>query len=481
VSGEGGGTTAQRPAAAVPVSGGGGAGPGKPGDRPAGRQRRATAPAWRSRLAQWLAQWLARWLAQRLGLGLLGALLVWLVITLVNRAVGGSFWLWGLPDPAPMLLYFLGPPAVLAAAAWLALRRAGLPRPDRALVSLAAAALGMAALHRLLTGRTWLWVLPDLVPPPLFLATPLALAAASAVLRLRGRLGRTAGRAVLLIALVALGLGADQAGLDYRALTGGARDGLAPVGALRVVSWDTFTWTRRRGPGPFYRFLHDQHADVYVLQGYPGPFRPLLPGDGADLRREFAGWQLAQVGDLVTVSRFPIVAQLPLLTNPQPPPGTGNIDFVGAWRYGALRTDLRVGDRVLSVYNAHFYDHFAFNVGPLTPAFYRNVRGLAAGRRAQFDQLRADIAANPHPVVVAGNLNTLPNNGDLRRLGPLVDAGRAGHTLYPATFRFVRLNLWKLDWIFVTPRVRVHEYTLHDPHRLSTRSLQSAVVSLPAG
>jgi hypothetical protein len=246
-----------------------------------------------------------------------------------------------------------------------------------------------------------------------------------------------------------------------------------------VVSWDTFTWTRRKGPAPFYQFLHAQRADIYLLQGYPGPFRPLQPNDPLDLRREFAGFAIAGIGDLVTISRFPIVAQAPLETNPQPPPGTGNIDFVKAWRYGALRTDLRVGDRVVSVYNAHFYDHFAFGVGPLTPAFYRNVRGLAAGRRTQFDRLRADLDRNPYPAVVGGNLNTLPNNGDLRRLGTLTDAGRAGRSLYPTTFRFVRLRLWRMDWIFVTPAVRVHAYDLVDPHRLSTRSLQRTVLSLP--
>jgi hypothetical protein len=36
-----------------------------------------------------------------------------------------------------------------------------------------------------------------------------------------------------------------------------------------------------------------------------------------------------------------------------------------------------------------------------------------------------------------------------------------------------------MDWIFVTPAVRVHAYDLVDPHRLSTRSLQRTVLSLP--
>ncbi|MEN3359923.1 MAG: hypothetical protein V7637_3905 [Mycobacteriales bacterium] len=416
-----------------------------------------------------------RWVA---GL-LLGALLGWMVLVLVSRARGGTFWLWGLPDPAPVLLYFLGPPAALAGVAMLVLARTGWPRRDRAAVSLAAAPLGMIVLHLLLTGRTWLWVLPDLAPPILlFLAAPLTLLAGVGAARLTGhRLTRPAGRAVLLLGLTALGLGVDQAGLNLALVTGGGSAGAAPAGALRVVSWDTFTWDRRKGPAPFYQFLHAQRADVYLLQGYPGPFRPLRPDDPVALRREFPGFAIAQVGDLVTVSRFPIVAQRPLWT--AQPPGTDNIDFVRAWQYGALRTDVAVGDRIVSVYNAHFYDQFAFGVGPLTPAFYRNVRGLTAGRRSQFDRLRADLLGNPNPAVVGGNLNTLPNNGDLRRLGPLTDASRASRSLYPTTFRFVRLRLWRMDWIFVSRGVAVHSYDLVDPHRLSTRSLQRAVLSLP--
>jgi hypothetical protein len=400
---------------------------------------------------------------------LAGLLLLWLVPTLVNQLLTGDFWLWGVPDPLPPLLYFAGPPVVLAAVAMLALARTRLPRTDRALLGAGLALLGLVVLHLLLSGRTWLWVLPDLMPPLLFALLPVALLVTLGVLVLRHRgPGRRAGRATAVLAAAALALGAGQAGLNP-AFASDA--GPIPPGALHVVSWDTLHWDAG-DPDRFYRYLTDRHADVYLLQDYPDT--PLA----ARLVAAFPGYRFATAGDLLTISRYPIVASAPLLTNPTPPAGTANIDFIQRWRYGALRTDLLVGGRVLSVYNVHFYDRFALNVLPLTPAFFRNVRGLDEGRRQQFDGVLADVRAATDPVLVSGNLNVLPNAGDLRRFAALADAG-AGRSPYPSTLTFFGLPLWRVDWTFTSPGMRVHRYDLRPAEGLSSHALQDFVISPP--
>jgi hypothetical protein len=200
--------------------------------------------------------------------------------------------------------------------------------------------------------------------------------------------------------------------------------------------------------------------------------------DADRLRREFPDYQLATVGSLLTISRFPIVAQIPLETNPTPPPGTGNIAFLSAWHYGALRTDLNMRGQILSVYNVFFYDRFFLHVMPLTPTFFENIHGLDTGRRAQLDRVLADIGANPNPLLVSGNLNMLPNTGDRRKLGGLKDAGRADRSLYPTSLTFFGLPLWRMDWTFTSPSIGVHHYDLIPPDGLSSRHLQDVVVSL---
>ncbi|WP_344942136.1 endonuclease/exonuclease/phosphatase family protein [Sphaerisporangium flaviroseum] len=397
----------------------------------------------------------------------------WLVIALVNWVVTGRFWWWG--GSLPLLLILAAPPVALGAMLMVPLARTSLPRSDRVLISLAGAELALALLHRLLTGRTWVWLLPDLATPPLMFAVlPLALALV-ALLRLRR--APAAGRWALVLALAALTAGVGEAGLNPRALWAGGA-GPAPPGALRVVSWDTLEWNTHDDPGRFYRYLTGQHADVYLLQecvgGGPEDRRPIPDQDR--LRREFPGYHFASVEGLITISRFPIVRQAALETNPQPPP---DVPFLNGWKHGAMRTDLLVGGKVLSVYNVHFYDMFHLYYSPLSGDFYRSLRLLDAERKLQFEKLAADVDANPHPLLVSGNLNVLPSMGDLDRLDRLEDAAAAGGPPYPATLTFAGLRLWRMDWTLVSPGVGVHRYELRSPQGMSSHHLQHMTVSPP--
>lgn len=405
---------------------------------------------------------------------LLGLLLLWVVTSTVNQVVTDDFWLWGIPNPLAALVYFAGPPLLLTGIALLLLSRTGLSGAERAVLSCALALAVLVVLHILLSGRTWLWVMPELMPPLLFLLLPLGLLAALGWLRARRVPLRSAVAApTLVLTALAVALGAGQSGLHPAALTGGTPDGPAPPDALRVVSWDTLHWDAG-GTDHFYRFLTERRADLYLLQDYPSD-----APDTERLAREFPGYEFATAGDLLTISRYPIVARKPMRTNPTAPAGTENIFFIEDWEYGALRTDLDVGGRTLSVYNVHFYDRFYLNVLPLTPEFLGNVKGLDEGRQAQLDAVAADVGDNPNPVVVSGNLNVLPNSGDLRRFDGLADAGRAGRSLYPSTMRFFGLGLWQVDWTFTSPEIGVHDYAVRSAEGLSSHDPQELVLSIP--
>ncbi|WP_432933777.1 endonuclease/exonuclease/phosphatase family protein [Microbispora sp. CA-135349] len=364
------------------------------------------------------------------------------------------------------------PVVVLGAAAVLVLRRTGLSRGERVLAGLCVAALLLAVLRALLSGRTWIWVIPDLMVPPLLLAlVPAALLAVTAALTPWVRLSSAGRWWSLLPAAAALALGLGQAGLHLPGRAGA--DGPAPRDALRVVSWDALCWDEGDDTAGFFRYLRRWRADVYLLQEHagcaPGALVPLKDDDR--LRREFPGYGFATADGLLTISRHPITRVIPI--------GWTSNPAAGNWNRAALRTDLDVGGRVLSVYNVHLYDMLYLDSGPLSPRFYRTVRTLDAARRSQLDRLAADLRGNSGPLLASGDFNMLPGTGFARLMSGWKDASRAGASPYPATMAFAGLRLWRMDWTFTSPGLLVHRYDLRSPEGMSSHQLQDMVVSLP--
>ncbi|MFY1632105.1 endonuclease/exonuclease/phosphatase family protein [Solwaraspora sp. WMMB335] len=325
-------------------------------------------------------------------------------------------------------------------------------------------------VHLALSGRVWWWLLAGLLPPITFLAVPLLFAAAAA------GCWRTRRPAALLCTL-ALIAGAPLAGIN---LPGPLRPAQpVPSDALRVVAWNTGYWHPAGAGDDFYHLLRANRADVYLLQEYIAETDGrIVPIDELDrLRRELPGYHVAQVGELVTLSRFPIVGEIALSADGLPPAPD---DFTDFWRYQVLRTDLQVGDEVLSVYNAHLpVPLWAGGPGLFTGQFHRSIREQHARRVPQFEALATDVETNDHPVVLAGDLNTTAAMGDIRRLPDgLRDAVTANRSLYPASWPVAQTSLWRLDWALVSPQITVHRHEFSEPAGLSDHRLQSIWVTL---
>lgn len=351
--------------------------------------------------------------------------------------------------------------------------------------------LVFVALHLLLSGRAWWWSLPELLPPLAFVVTPVALAAVAPLARpARGRIA-----AVLLAAVV---IGWDVNGINLAGL--GHRPAPPPPDAVTFFAWNTWYWDQlaevARQPPPggtppgqvadFYRYLREQEADVYLLQEYlyySDGGQPIRVDDTDRLRRELPGYQVAAMGELVTISRYPIVASrgldlrrwLPGRGGDLVPAGSGFPDY---FRAKTLRTDLRIGDRIVSFYNSHFH------VPAAGWSLHReqtraDSRTQHALRRANVRALAADLADNPHPAVLAGDLNTSPAMG-LRHTLPdqLVDATPALGSLYPASWHDQGFRLWRVDWVLTTPDITVHRYRFVPSGALSDHSGQNLVLSV---
>lgn len=340
----------------------------------------------------------------------------------------------------------------------------------RLVVGVTVAWLLFVVLHLLLSGRFWLWLLPDLAPPLVYLAGPLLLLAL-APLAGRSRRWWCSG-----LAAVSLVLGAGQSGFHLGALPGPVEPA-APAGAVRVMSWNTEYWDQDDSPERFYGFLKAQRADVYLLQEYLhwADDTPRQVDDLARLRREFPGYHIAAQGELVTLSRFPIVAAPPVGPARTLGPGsTWNSAFQLA---KVLRTDLRIGTSIISMYNVHIPTQYMLDENPLTSKFYSELYGRNAARKAQFHGLETDVDANLNAILVSGDFNTTGAMGDIQWLSRRLSGANDDRHLYPASWPAAGPALWRLDWTF-TSSARVHGYRLLDPQGLSDHRAQAMLLSV---
>jgi endonuclease/exonuclease/phosphatase (EEP) superfamily protein YafD len=110
----------------------------------------------------------------------------------------------------------------------------------------------------------------------------------------------------------------------------------------------------------------------------------------------------------------------------------------------------------------------------LTTSFWAFPHRAEQQRAAQLRGLAEDIAANPHPMVVAGDFNTSPAMADVDQLShQLDDPTGTSSSLYPTSWTpGGPLFLWRLDWVFVSSGVNVHRYGFRSSRGLSDHRAQ---------
>jgi hypothetical protein len=374
-------------------------------------------------------------------------------------------------------------------------------RATRVLVVLAVAWLAFTLADLLLSGRWWLWLLPDLAPPMTGVAVPvLILVAVPVIGAWRRPLPVTPRWIVILCALIGLAAGIPRAGLNPYAFSGtGTRAGsTGPVTTVKLFAWNTEYWDQDDDPQQLLDFLVGQRADVYLLQEHlywdldAGLAGARQVHDLDRVRAVFAGYTVVADGELLTVSRYPVVGHVALGapaelddadtdtgtdtdTGPlaRPTPAFG--DVFEAVRM--LRTDLLIGGQVVSTYNVHL----PVQVNLVADSkFFSFIDERNTARHHFLDALAADVAANRQPVVIAGDFNTSPSMADLDPLRErLHDAAEAsGHPLpgsWPAWFG---LAWWRLDWTLTNDQVHVTRYDLRDPRGMSDHRAQDMMLEV---
>ncbi|MFF0967247.1 endonuclease/exonuclease/phosphatase family protein [Streptomyces sp. NPDC003703] len=412
----------------------------------------------------------------------------------------------------------------------------------RTLTALAVLWTCFAVVQRILSGRWWVMLVPDLVPPLAFLLVPVLLIvwAGVAGLRRRGRgaaegtgvrefgtaagtagdsavsadggraavrvaepdTGRASGpsghpvprpgrhRAVLLLvcclALVSASVSWSRNGVRLTALTHHVS---STAGDLRIVSWNTTWWGQDVDTDRFWQTLRAQRADVYLLQEYlhgidyrQENLRPV--DDLARIHREFPGYHVVTRGELITLSRFPVIGSK-LVGTGQSVADRPDAPWLEVYRaVKTLRVDIRVHGRSLSLYNVHI--PVQIDPGPqlISPGVFGMLRDRQRTRTAQFRGLNAELReqrAKGAAALVAGDFNSSPAMGEMQELrSTMRDAADSGTDLYPHSWNelVTVLGLWRLDWAFSTGPVTVDSYRFDDMNRLSDHRAQVMEVSL---
>ncbi|TDB94049.1 endonuclease/exonuclease/phosphatase family protein [Actinomadura sp. 7K534] len=324
-------------------------------------------------------------------------------------------------------------------------------------------------LHVLLTGRWWPWLIVEATPPLTAVAVPLLLLVLTLLLRpVRRRL------TTVLVLLLLLGVHLAGYGPGW---TGTGGQGTS----VKVFAWSTDYWQMSDDKEAFYAFLRRQDADVYLLQEYlyrkegvEPPHQVIRIDDSARLRAEFPGYQISVDGELLTLSRLPVVA-----THHQRVPSTGTDWF---WKgTKAQRTDIRVGGRTVSFYNVHLPVPFRIGDDPFSGRFYRLFKEQSTWRLRELRRLRTDLAGNPHPALLAGDFNSpwmeLSSLGSGTRAHGFRNSLAAPRTWPVSDYRLPRL--WRLDWVYTTGDLAVPTYHLAGGESFSDHAAQKFRLVVP--
>ncbi|PQV64833.1 vancomycin resistance protein VanJ [Abditibacterium utsteinense] len=184
--------------------------------------------------------------------------------------------------------------------------------------------------------------------------------------------------------------------------------------------------------------IRAQKPDIVCLQESQGAWKKRAFAPGAQIAARFPGWSNAQSGDVMTLSRFPIVSRRDYSLR-----GTRRI----------LETTLQTPRGQVRVLNVHVSTSFAGKSYPPRSKIGRiehiviNSQPSAQARLDQIRPIQNAIAAGNRqiPLIIAGDFNSPPRGLFYRAIsGGLVDAwnqgGRGAGSTFPSRFPLLPID-----------------------------------------
>ena len=243
---------------------------------------------------------------------------------------------------------------------------------------------------------------------------------------------------------------------------------------LRVFSWNVSSWTESKksagkNQGASYReemldVVRQYNPDVVCFQEFFESYNPkFFPSNIAAL--EQMGFRYHHFTPailtvnktfrtgLIIMSKFPIT-------------DTGSLRYpVGRLREGLSYADVKVGNRTVRFFNTHLMSlglHRSTYVDPTGSEFkggvLSNLKRTYTYRKVQVDILRQQMDSSPHPVILCGDLNDVPNSYTyFKARGPLRDAFVKKGSGFGRTFKFISPTI-RIDYILYDPSMKVKQF-----------------------
>jgi hypothetical protein len=340
--------------------------------------------------------------------------------------------------------------------------------------------------HILLKGKIFIWNFFGNIPTVFFVIIPL-------IFLMSEFLWKKKKLFYILLAVFSLILGSTQLDINISRL----KSTEIPSGAykeIKVFTMNTYCWGQRsqhREKDYFYTYLKKQKADIYILQEYvnytidwsnPAVDKSstdvdksrlcrictLVPGfhlqylvidDLKRLKEEFPGYYIKINQQFVIISRFPI---------------NDMYDYSEQYAY----YDVDIYGKVVRFFNIHFVLH-VIPVSPLKPVFYRALKRRFISRQLAFRKIKNDMKNTTTDYILLGDFNSTKTLGFINYLQKdHIDAVRYTNVLFPRTFEYWGLRLWRFDYTFVRKTnkdMKIKSYTLIDHEGLSDHLSQSLI------
>jgi endonuclease/exonuclease/phosphatase family metal-dependent hydrolase len=243
-------------------------------------------------------------------------------------------------------------------------------------------------------------------------------------------------------------------------------------GTLRVLSWNVSRWDegnkKLRGGTSFRNLMLDlvetQYADVLCFQEFFESFNlerfeaniPVFERMGYKYHafspkiKNPAG--VYQIG-LCIFSRYPIIDSAKFTG---PPQENGE---------GLCYADIKFQEHVVRVLTSHLesvgfgrQDYEGMGAVNSTGSKLSRIKEAYGVRSSQAEMIRKEVLASPHPVILCGDMNDVPNSYTYFTVrSGLKDAFLKKGSGLGGTFRFISPTL-RIDYIFADKRFRVEQY-----------------------
>lgn len=301
---------------------------------------------------------------------------------------------------------------------------------------------GLLVIQSLAAGRLWWWDMVSVVPPWAWLFVPIFSFAVFAFRR----------KNVLLLAcgIIGLLLAMGQSDMNLGALWNRSTP---QEGAITVFSWNSLAW-QQSDRQAWLDYVANHKADVLFLQEMiqPRTWDTPIP---TELTARFPGYHLVPFGEWLTITKFPVVG------------------VYGAQNQAWLRVDVDIQGKRVSLYNVHIPVHMEPTQFLKNPAFFfSSMHERNDWRTEQFHKLDAELRANTYPKIIAGDFNTTRSMGELGFLSDYTEVGALGTDLFPATWGDHGINLWRIDWAYISKDLRAVAYQIAPRTELSDHAAQ---------